>query len=505
MSSTRYSKNGSQLSQERWCSSADFDTGINANLAAKRINLLTDDRIKNILWFIQWKSIQPGGLGLFARQLLEVCADRFGSPSLRKLKKAQGKLSSEQVKEIMREWPVQQRFQFPLKGDNYDIVGMFGGEDSSEDFPNSYDASELWAACKESAEGLADFLKVMCLDPSQTVSSFSVWYLDNLIECIEDVRNLEMTATKNKLAETKISTEIIDTLDFAFRRGRMVLIEGKAGVGKSATVKSWCQQKSGLVRYVEVPSSNDDRSFYAVIGEALGVARGTAYNGQQIKLRVEEVLKTSGLMLVLDECQFLWPQFTRPRGTPIRLQWLKTMWDAGVKIALVAHSDFSKWQDLYVKKTCWSDEQFERRLNRKIRLPEIHPTEDLIKIAEALHPDGTLAQWKLLAGYARTATKKQASAILEALESAVDRAQQAGRTSASFEDIDAAISMDHMASEHGQPAVTPPAAQRPDLAAQEPTPKPTARAAKPRRDALPTTFAKRQNNRSLTGGAIPVP
>lgn len=283
----------------------------------------------------------------------------------------------------------------------------------------------------------------------------------------------------------------------------MVLIEGKAGVGKSATVKNWCQQKSGLVRYAEVPSSNDDRSFYAVIGEALGVARGTAYNGQQIKLRVEEVLKTSGLMLVLDECQFLWPQFTRPRGTPIRLQWLKTMWDAGVKIALVAHSDFSKWQDLYVKKTCWTDEQFERRLNRKIRLPEIHPTEDLIKIAEALHPQGTQAQWKLLAGYARTATKKQASAILEALESATDRAQQAGRLAASFEDIDAAISMDHMASEHGKPevdeAITPP----PSPAAQPTVPKP--RAVRPRQDDLQPTFAKRQNHRSLTGGAIPVP
>jgi hypothetical protein len=110
---------------------------------------------------------------------------------------------------------------------------------------------------------------------------------------------------------------------------------------------------------------------------------------------------------------------------------------------LIAHTQFSAWQEHCVKQTLWSDEQFERRVNRKLYLPATHPREDLMKIARAKYPNGDTPSWKLLAAYALGTEKKQASGITEALESARYRAKQAGRDEAIFKDIEAALIHDH--------------------------------------------------------------
>src|SRR5712691_8011980 len=158
------------------------------------------------------------------------------------------------------------------------------------------------------------------------------------------------------------------------------------------------------------------------IERQLGVARGASFKAQQIKVRIEEMLATSELMLAFDESQYLWTQAMRPRKAPDRLLWLKTIFDSGTPIALVAHSDFTKSQQHYVARTLWTDEQFERRLNRRVMLPTEHPKEDMLKIARAHLPAGDSRCWKLFAGYALGTEKKQASGIVEALESARYRA-----------------------------------------------------------------------------------
>jgi hypothetical protein len=55
----------------------------------------------------------------------------------------------------------------------------------------------------------------------------------------------------------------------------------------------------------------------------------------------------------------------------------------------------------------------------------------------------------LLAGYALAAPKKQASGIVEALESARYRAKRAGRSAVTFDDIKAAVTIDHLGATGG--------------------------------------------------------
>jgi len=475
MSGTRHAGEGEELHQERWTSSPEFNEAINALVAAKRIALVQDANVREALWYIQWRSLRPLGLKTLADEMLARFPERVGTPSMRRFGCKPGKkLTREQVIEVREEIPLG-KDKFPLRGevlrDYYDLSDFILDDEEEQhqrpdrvdsSSPRAYSADDFLGYIREASHSLSTHLMRICLNPKTTFEKSrscydqdhaDVWYFDGLIEALIVHRRRGMQEARARLADTEISKRIISTLDFCQRRRRMALIEGNAGIGKSATVKAWCEMMGGIARYVEIPSSGDERSFYSAIAEALGVARGPSYNGQQIKLRVEEALKQSGLLVVLDEAQFCWPQQNRPRGTPGRMQWIKTAFDFGAAIVLVGLPDFTKWQALYVAKTLWSDEQFERRLNRKVSLPESHPVEDLTRIARVLHPNGDRAAWALLAGYALAAAKKQASAIMEALESATDFAEQDGRTFPIFEDIEEAIRLDFQPME-STPGVT---------------------------------------------------
>lgn len=470
MSSTRYAAEGSALRQERFASDPEYSGAINALLAAKRIALVDDVELQAVLWYIQFRSLKPLGLKALADELIAHFPERIGSPTMRRIRCQPGKeYGAKIVREIRDELSDS---YFPLKGDRIEgpLSEYFseGEREVSirEDGPTSYQGSAFLEELQRSLLSLPDHLMALCLDPEIKLSdskpaSFgqrtsAVWYFENLLDGLKRYRAHRSEAALEEIAETDVSERVQQTLDFCFRRRRMVLIEGNAGVGKSATAKAWCDRYPGLVRYVEIPSSNDDRSFYVAIAEALGVARGSAYNGQQIKLRVEEALRASGLMLVLDEVQFAWPQkYSRPQGVPIRMQWIKTAFDSGTAIALVGLPEFSHWQELYVKKTLWRDSQFVRRTNRHIRLPEVLSQDDLMKIAKAVHPKGDAASWNLLAGCAEASLKKQASAITETFISALDLAEEDGRSEVTYDDIEAAVSFAFPSSE--EPAVTMPA------------------------------------------------
>jgi DNA transposition AAA+ family ATPase len=445
MSSTRYaSDNDAPLQQQRWASNPDLSTSVSALIAAKRIALLENAELRNLLWFIQWRSLQPRGLRRLAEELLETFPERLGTPTSRRLRLRPGrKLSRSQTIQLRKDFPGGFTLRGELIDHDDDLLDIHAEPKYAHDAPTFYRSDDFLKEIARDSQDLHEHLLQLCVNPDLPLEpeTAGVWYFDDLLGAL---RELESSAGNDceVLADTEINRQLNAALDFCFRRRRMVLIEGKAGVGKTAAVKAWCHRSNGLARYVEVPSSNDDRSFFSAIAESLGVARGASQNGQQIKLKVEEALRISGLMLVFDESQFLWPQYIRPQGIPARIQWIKTIFDAGTPIALVALPKFSEWQGLYAKRTLWEAEQLERRVNRKVLLADAHSENDLLKIARAKHPTGGKTSWMLLVGYARSATSKQASAITEALESALDIAQQDGREVSTYEDIYAAVRLD---------------------------------------------------------------
>jgi hypothetical protein len=473
MSAALRSKGRALLPQQRWCSGAQSNDPVNGLVAAKRIARIESKVHREMLWFIQWRSMETNGLRRLAEELGRGFPERIGTPAMRRIiKSSEQRLTADEVREIRAEIAMPREIEpggyietllFRVRGDEKDEeylgLEMEGEGYVPPCYPAHLAASEILDYCWDQSNGLPEYLSRLCIDSEIKVAPDAegggVWYFSGLIETLCELQAHLASRAADQIAETEVSSMIQEGLDFCVARQRWILIEGLSGVGKSHIVKAWCAMHAGHARYVEVPSSNDERGFFSAIAVALGVAPGTYYNAQNLRLRIEAMLKESGLFLVLDEAQFLIPQRARPEGIPHRLQWLKTAFDAGTPIAMIGLPDFSKWQAHYVKKTMWSDEQLERRLNRKIRLPAVQSKEDFIEIAKAQFPEGTESAWRLLAGCALTSVKKQASAITEALESARYRAEQDGRELVTFDDIEAVIREVHIPSEHGSGAAPP--------------------------------------------------
>lgn len=440
--------------QERYCSSPELEgDAINALVAAKRIAVVESAETRALLWWIQWRSLAPAGIQQLCEELRAAFPHRFGTTAaLQKFYavKRSG-VSKDELRQIEKEShhvSARHRLAMLCSVDDFldDEDGYRRVERASreEQMPTPREEVDEYreAAADKASSSLSQFLRECCVDPGTNVEA-GCWYFIDLPDALRELRARQIAAAKARIADTLVSRQINDALDFWKARRRMILIEGVAGIGRTATLRAWCDAQAGLVRYVEVPSSTDDRSFYVSIARELGVARGMSFSGQQIKVRVEETLRASGLMLALDESQYLWGNALRPRKTPDRILWIKTAFDAGTPIALVAHTDFTKWQQHFVERTLWTDEQFERRINRTLRTPIAHGREDLLKIARVHFPTGDERSWKLLAAYALGTPKKRASAIVEAMESACYRAELQGRSAPVFADIEAALREEH--------------------------------------------------------------
>jgi hypothetical protein len=349
MSSTRRSTNG-LFHQERFCSAPEFEgDAINGLAAAKRIALVKNRPVREALWFVQWRSLSLDGLQHLCDELLSSFALRIGTPTLRKVcARKQKRPTSCELKSIRDECARIvtacdiRAFLGEETGTPYETWRSSGWKEVRLS-PEQEVQSKMSEVGDIAASSLRQHLMDCCLDPTADLSK-SPWYFDDLLGALTLLRKQSIETAQARLASTIVTRRINETLDFWFARRRMVLIEGVAGIGRTATTRAWCDAHAGLVRYIEVPSSSDDRSFFASIARELGVARGASFKAQQIKVRVEEMLATSGLMLAFDESQYLWTQIMRPRRTPDRLLWIKSILDAGTPIALIAHSDFSKWR-----------------------------------------------------------------------------------------------------------------------------------------------------------------
>lgn len=62
MSTTRTASPDAPLKQERWASSPLFDRALKANLVALRCSVLESAELRELVWFIQYLSTQPGAL-----------------------------------------------------------------------------------------------------------------------------------------------------------------------------------------------------------------------------------------------------------------------------------------------------------------------------------------------------------------------------------------------------------------------------------------------------------
>jgi hypothetical protein len=499
MSNTRHRKDG-EPTQQGFCSSAEYERGLLANIVAMRCGLLESAEERALVFSLQYHSWQPGGLEKLAGALLKRFPDRAVTPSMNKFGTKPGTVySASQVKAIRTEIPGGE-FDFLLSGENslHDAMALPEMPTSYEEMcgkgmsrkqvlevhraaarradaqPHSYPAEVFCQHCRDANNGLSDYIIRLCADAESKFES--PWYFPTLISSLREYLSEEAGRRRSKTADTEIVRMIDDALDYTLQSGELTPIQGLARIGKTHAVKAWCERHPGQARYVQVPPTNDDASFIRRIAEAYGVSSGLSFKNTQIRERVERTARAARLMLVFDEAHWLLTQDYRARKRPSRIAWIMNeLVNYGVPVALVTTPQFEEDKLRIKERTGWNWDQFDGRIGEPVTLPPEISQDDLAAIARAHIPkedfDPKNYQKAIdgLVGYAMF-TKSQVAGIEHVVKRARFDAAKHDRK-VTWDDIRTAVKrrmpVDPEARE-GKPAKTPSRAVIPTLATDNP-------------------------------------
>jgi hypothetical protein len=440
------------------------------------------EKNRQLIWFVHYLSYTDEGLSGLAEMLLKKHRHRLGTRTMLKLAKhADSQFTADEMRQIRAELPAAERQSYPLKGEiRWDVhrvcwitdesrvrrltryVAENGGADhvdleamdrdsqkereAAEKHPSSYDVSDLQMLCSLAADdgrppynsreketfNLERELMEMCINPTWDLSAGGPWYFAALVDVLLEYQAEYILTRKDAFSSTSLSNKVFETLDFAAYSRRLTVMEGEARRGKSFAARSWCEQHPGQARFVEVPPTTDEISLLRAIARGLGLGNFLNYKAAELRARVESVLLTGNLALVLDEAHRLWPMRYQRFASPVRIEWIMSMANAGVPIALVSTPQFLQSQKI-AEKSGWNSAQLIGRIFY-VQLPADLSPEDLMAVAKFALPQADKSTLKAVAIYARSSATYVA-AIETISTRAAWTARQDGRDAATTEDV----------------------------------------------------------------------
>jgi len=241
-------------------------------------------------------------------------------------------------------------------------------------------------------EELATFLVEICINPkvviefSEEVTAVPTRAAPHLEVC-DALREFQSRYEEEIISGfvlTTIGRQVFETLDHALAIRKMVVIEGESGSGKTTAVEAWCARHQGEARFASLSGITHKTGFFQKLASAIGLA-ASKRKATDMQVKVEEFFRQTGLMLVIDEAHYLWPQHERSHSNPELVDWVNTaLVNHHVPVALICTDQFAKLKARVEKRTGWTSQQFEHRVKRYKRLPS-HPTKgDLEAVAAKL-------------------------------------------------------------------------------------------------------------------------
>ncbi len=243
-----------------------------------------------------------------------------------------------------------------------------------------------------SEEETAGLLLELCINPKLVIHFAAESSLKGSLQplCIriaEAVRKYQdayEVRVKEEFVQTTIGKEIFETLDHGLGIGKMVVIEGESGSGKTTAVEAWCAAHQGEVRCVSLSGITHKTGFFQKLATAIGLA-ASKRKATDMQMKVEDFFRKTRLMLVIDEAHYLFPQHQRSHSSPELVDWVNTaLVNQRVPVALICTDQFAKLKARVEKRTGWTSEQLEHRVKRYTKLPATPTKEDLEAVAAKL-------------------------------------------------------------------------------------------------------------------------
>jgi hypothetical protein len=295
---------------------------------------------------------------------------------------------------------------------------------------------------------LANLLVELCINPK-----VDICFSNELIDTLRKFQERYEANIKSDFVLTTIGREVFETLDHALGIGKMVVIEGESGSGKTTALEAWCAMHQGQVRFVSLSGVTHKTGFFQKLATAIGLA-ASKRKATDMQVKVEDFFRKTRLMLAIDEAHYLWPQHERSHSNPELIDWVNTaLVNQHVPVALLCTDQFAKLKARVEKRTGWTSEQFEHRVKRYKKLTATPTKGDLEAVAAKLlavkwnrheqkwnssappaHPDFV----RMVVGYALTC-KMRLPAVAATIEEARYQARKAGRSHVVATDIRAAL------------------------------------------------------------------
>ena len=303
---------------------------------------------------------------------------------------------------------------------------------------------------------LARLLVELCINPKIVLESDQPEVRSDLAQMIDVLRDFQdryEARIRSGFVLTTIGKEIFDTLDHALGIGKMVVIEGEPGSGKTTAAEAWCAQHQGVARLVSLSGITHKTGFFRKLAAAIGLSAGKS-KAIDMQVRVEDFFRKTRLMLVIDEAHYLWPQYQRSYSSPELIDWVNTaLVNQHVPVALICTDQFAKLKSRVERQTGWTSEQLEHRVKRYKKLPSAPTKEDLEAVAArllTLRWNASEQQWnitgrapcrnfiQLVVGYALTC-KMPLPAVSDTIEEARYQARKNGRKHIEVSDLRSAL------------------------------------------------------------------
>ncbi|HEV2454656.1 MAG TPA: ATP-binding protein, partial [Verrucomicrobiae bacterium] len=320
--STRHEKMPGPLSQERYMSSREFAElhGISGVAVSARAAILLHRAKRDLIWFIQGLSLAEGGLKRLAMELVEMFPKRlsknYQDVALRRSGGGHSCFNDDgypftldqTLEEFLIDLCINPRIYFALPWDDVDVSDI----ESDSAIEQHRDLSK------------GDFKQA------------NLNYFRDIIGALFEYKQRYGAKAREDFQVTSIGNKIWETLDFALTSHGMVLLDGLEGRGKTEAVKAWCGLHLGEARFVSLKGITSKTTAFREIAKALGIASSYTRTATEMQARIEDVLKRSKLLLVLDEAHFLFNQSRRMYSRPELIDWIDTaIVNCGVGCALV--------------------------------------------------------------------------------------------------------------------------------------------------------------------------
>jgi hypothetical protein len=370
-------------------------------------------RLVEMVWFIQWRSFQPGGLDAFSAGLVAAFPERFISREMQKAGVARGgrynlkqwlAICKETWKDLPRHQmdlvefypePGLERFEewlgFHIHPDlTPEAIQRGSGCDRDKILAGfeRFNCEFFKSQCKGSARsGLPGFLRDLCVEKSADFRGTG--YCPELLGTLFDFMDRHAMEAERTFARTEVAEKVFDALDYAWAEKKAVRIDGNSRFGKSEGARVWASKYPGRMRLVTVPPSNAESDLIRAVAEALGMVVSFGARGMELRDKVEFVLRHGKLGMLLDEAHNLLPVRYGRNSVPARLNWVRAeVIDRGLPCALATTPQtFNGQSSRFVKHTGFNLDQWNGRIALTARLPDVLGKHDLAAVARIHFPE----------------------------------------------------------------------------------------------------------------------